>query len=142
MVRDNFPVSMCLTWIDSGEDCRGGIAALSLNGVQLNTSIYFMVSGRQLDRHSVSQLIEINPGQTAAIEYDGDMQFVSVYNNESLSPVLHSSKKIYQSTTSGSAEREEYDIAQLEHGGGDCNCFEVYFASSCTTQNFTDPDTR
>ena len=142
MVRDNFPVSMCLTWIDSGEDCRGGIAALSLNGVQLNTSIYFVVSGRQLDRHSVSQWIEINPGQRAAIEYDGDMQLVSVYNNESLSPVPYSSKPIYQSTTSGSAEKEEYNIVQLEHGGGDCNCFEIYFASSCTTQNVSDPDAR
>ena len=135
--RDDFPASLCLTWLDS-EDCRGDVEALAFNGVWLDTSIYFSVNDSILNKHTVSQWIEINQRERAAVEYDGDTQFALVYDTEKQSLVYNFSKQIYPLNPDGNAVREEYSIVQLEHGGGDCNCLEVYFTSNCTIQNASD----
>ena len=134
--RSNFPTLLCLSWRDSS-DCRGGVATLSSNGVQLNTAVYFEEEANgNLNRHFLSQWIEINPGETAAVGYDGDMQLASVFPNGSPT----SSQTISPPNPSGNAVKEEYNIDQPEHGGGDCNCLEIYFGSNCTSRDI--PSTR
>ena len=135
--RNNFPTLLCLSWRNSS-DCRGGIATLSSNGVQLSTAVYFgEETNGDLNRHSVSQWIEINPGETAAVGYDGDMQLASVFCS---GIETSSSQLISPPNPSGSAVIEEYSIEQPEHGGGDCNCLQIYFGSSCTSGDI--PSTR
>ena len=115
--RENFPAALCISWQDS-DQCRGGITALSSNGVRLNTSIYFVQGGSsQMRRHSVSQWVEIHPGETAAIGYDGDMQLASVFStgsqtSESISQLISPPNPL------GNAVKEEYSMVQPEHGGG------------------------
>ena len=77
----------------------------------------------------MSQWIGINPGETAAIGYDGDMQLASVFPDGSPT----SSQTISPPNPSGNAVKEEYNIDQPEHGGGDCNCLQIYFGSNCTS---------
>ena len=135
--RNNFPTLLCLSWTNSSV-CRGGIATLSSNGVQLNTAVYYgEEQNGNLNRHFVPQWININPGETAAIEYDGDMQLTSVFPNGSKTS---SSQTISPPNPSGNAVKEEYNIEQPEHGGGDCNCLQIYFGSSCTSGDI--PSTR
>ena len=134
--RSNFPTLLCLSWRNSS-DCRGGVATLSSNGVQLNTAVYFGEEANgNLNRHFVSQWIEINPGETAVVGYDGDMQSASVFHNG----IETSSQNISPSNPSGNAVKEEYNIEQPEHGGGDCNCLQIYFGSSCISGDI--PSTR
>ena len=92
----------------------------------------------------MSQWIEINPGEMAAVGYDGDMQLASVFRNggdmQLASVFRNGSQTISPPNPSGNAVKEEYSIEQPEHGGGDCNCLQIYFGSSCTSGDI--PSTR
>ena len=65
------------------------------------------------------------------------MQLASVFRNGS---PTSSSQLISPQNPSGKAVKEEYNIDQPEHGGGDCNCLQIYFGSSCTSGDI--PSTR
>ena len=136
--KEGFPNALCISWQTSLQ-CRGGITALSSNGVWLNTSVYFVDDGSSWKSRSVSQWIEFSPGQTAAVEYDEDMQSVSVFpsGNQTSENI---SQPIPPTYPSQNAAMEKYSIVQPEHGGGQCNCLQVYFSSDCTQPE--DNDTK
>ena len=133
--RENFPATLCISWQNS-DDCQGGIAALSSNGVRLNTAIYFGedINGN-LSRISITQWIEINPGETAAVTYHGNTQFASVFHSGNQTSKKIFSQLISLPNPSVNSVREEYIIEQLEHGGAVCNCLMVYFGATCTSED-------
>ena len=138
--RNNFSTSLCISWPlqDSGE-CLGGIAALTFKGIWLNTTIFVNLENGTEVSSSTLQWIDMNPGETVALTFDGVELHTSVRN--------HNATRSYNFTqldhqdnedmniSSGAVVREEYNIVQLEHGGGDCNCLQIYFDSICIPQS-------
>ena len=103
--EDSFPSSICVTWL-LVEECIGGDRALTSTGVKFTYN--YTVSGETRSR--------VSP--------------VLTKNNEK--------KKMYNLTypdSSGggknSTRQAEYYFEQLEHGGGLCNCLEIFI--NCKT---------
>ena len=113
--REGFPSTMCLSY-QASEDCLGGRDALTFNGVWLNVSIFVRTDNMEANRYSEPdrQWIEMD----MELGEEDYVQQIDLPTGDSLMNI------------SGTVEREEYYIEQLEHGGGQCNCLEVYFSNT------------
>ena len=110
--EESFPSSICVTWLLM-EECIGGDRALTSTDVKFTYN--YTVSGETRSR--------VGP--------------VLTKNNEKL--------KMYKLTypnSSGGGEslirQAEYHFEQLEHGGGRCNCLNIFINCKTTKENRLD----
>ena len=99
--RIAFPSRVCVTWIQ-GNDCVGEDRALTDTGVRLHYD--YTESGMTKS--------EVGPIFTESNEIK------KVYN------LTYSS--VGGSSVHNMTRQAEYYFEQLEHGGGDCNCVDIY----------------
>ena len=102
--EENFPRSICATW-DLTTHCVGGDSALISTDVRLTYS--YKESGITRSRSGPNIVKHNETGKVYHLRVPGG--------------------------SNNSVTSAEFYFEQLEHGGGDCNCVQIYF--NCSDAN-------